>query len=50
MGGYPPPDVAQEFLRMLPDSQLVMIEKCGHAPMMERLAQFNRILENFLKT
>lgn len=44
-----PPDVAQEFLRMLPDSQLVMLEKCGHAPMMERPIEFNHILEDFLK-
>ncbi|SIO52749.1 alpha/beta fold hydrolase [Chitinophaga niabensis] len=44
-----PPDVAEEFLEKIPDSQLVMIEKCGHAPMMERPVEFNRILENFLK-
>jgi pimeloyl-ACP methyl ester carboxylesterase len=28
---------------------LHFIDKCGHAPMMETPAEFNRILENFLE-
>ncbi|NML39460.1 alpha/beta fold hydrolase [Chitinophaga sp. G-6-1-13] len=43
-----PPDVAHEFQQLLPDVQLVMLSACGHAPMMERPEQFNRILEEFL--
>ncbi len=43
-----PPDVAREFRRHLPHATLVMIDKCGHAPMMERPAEFNGLLETFL--
>lgn len=43
-----PPDVAEEFHELLPDSDLFWIEKCGHAPMMEHPNQFNAILEQWL--
>lgn len=43
-----PPDVAQEFKRLLPQASLVMLSQCGHAPMMERPAAFNIALETFL--
>lgn len=43
-----PPDVAREFRRHLPHATLVMIDQCGHAPMMERPAEFNQLLETFL--
>jgi pimeloyl-ACP methyl ester carboxylesterase len=43
-----PPLVAHEFNRLLPDSQLNFIDKCGHAPMMEHPEKFNKILEKFL--
>lgn len=43
-----PPFVAQEFKRLLPNSELHFIDKCGHAPMMEVPGEFNRILEDFL--
>jgi len=43
-----PPDVAEEFNRLLPDSELHWIDKCGHAPMMERPEEFNEILAGFL--
>ncbi|WP_370907507.1 alpha/beta fold hydrolase [Chitinophaga sp. RCC_12] len=43
-----PPEVALEFRRYLPHATLVMIDKCGHAPMMEQPAEFNKILETFL--
>lgn len=43
-----PPFVAQEFQRLIPQSELHFIDKCGHAPMMEVPAEFNRILESFL--
>lgn len=44
-----PPFVAKEFNKLIPNSQLHFIDKCGHAPMMEVPAEFNVILENFLK-
>lgn len=43
-----PPAVAEEFKSLLPNSELFWIEKCGHAPMMERPEAFNEILEAFL--
>lgn len=43
-----PPFVADEFHRLLPQSELKFIEKCGHAAMMERSEEFNLILEQFL--
>src|SRR4030095_541542 len=44
-----PPFVAKEFHRLLPTSELHFVDKCGHAPMMETPAEFNVILEKFLK-
>ena len=44
-----PPDVAEEFKSLLPDSSLYWIDECGHAPMMERPEMFNEILERWLK-
>ena len=44
-----PPFVAEEFKKLIPNSELHFIDKCGHAPMMEVPAEFNRILEVFLK-
>ena len=43
-----PPFVAHEFNKLIPNSELKFIDKCGHAPMMEQYAEFNRILEEFL--
>lgn len=43
-----PPFVAKEFNRLIPNSELFFIDKCGHAPMMEVPAEFNKILEAFL--
>ncbi len=44
-----PPNVAEEFHNLLPDSDLFWIKKCGHAPMMERPKKFNSILEAWLE-
>jgi pimeloyl-ACP methyl ester carboxylesterase len=41
--------VAEEFHRLIPHSELHYINHCGHAPMMEVPAEFNRILEEFLE-
>jgi pimeloyl-ACP methyl ester carboxylesterase len=43
-----PPDVAVEFNQLLPDSELNWVDKCGHAPMMERPVEFNAYLKKFL--
>ena len=43
-----PPFVAEEFKKLIPNSQLHFIDKCGHAPMMEVPFEFNIILEKFL--
>jgi len=44
-----PPDVAVEFNQELPDAELHWIDKCGHAPMMERPEEFNVLLRGFLE-
>jgi 2-hydroxy-6-oxonona-2,4-dienedioate hydrolase len=43
-----PPFVGREFHRLIPNSELHFIDKCGHAPMMEVPEEFNRILHKFL--
>jgi len=43
-----PPDVAEEFHRLMPNSDLYWIDKCGHAAMMEHPDEFNRLLEIWL--
>ena len=43
-----PPFVAEEFHKLIPNSELHFIDKCGHAPMMEVPQAFNNILEEFL--
>ena len=44
-----PPFVAREFHRLIPNSELHFIDKCGHAPMMEQSEEFNVILDKFFK-
>jgi pimeloyl-ACP methyl ester carboxylesterase len=44
-----PPFVAREFNRLIPNSELCFVDKCGHAPMMEVPDEFNAILHKFLK-
>lgn len=43
-----PPEVAEEFDELLPDSELFWIDKCGHAAMMEHPDEFNEILDAWL--
>ena len=43
-----PPFVGREFNRLIPNSELHFIDKCGHAPMMEVENEFNEILHKFL--
>lgn len=44
-----PPFVGKEFQRLIPNSELHFIDKCGHAPMMETPNEFNVILHKFLR-
>ena len=43
-----PPDVAKEFHKLLPNSNLYWIDKCGHVPMMEHPQEFNKIMHKWL--
>ena len=44
-----PPEVAEEFHQLLPDSESHWVDKCGHAAMMEHPQEFNRLLKGFLE-
>jgi pimeloyl-ACP methyl ester carboxylesterase len=44
-----PPFVGEEFHKLLPNSELVLLDECGHAPMMEKPHEFNLILDEFLQ-
>lgn len=44
-----PPMVAHEFNRLIPNSTLRFIDRCCHAPMMERPDKFNDLLEEYLR-
>ncbi|TCP23663.1 pimeloyl-ACP methyl ester carboxylesterase [Tenacibaculum skagerrakense] len=44
-----PPEVAEDFHKLLPDSDLYWIDKCGHAAMMEHPEEFNEVLEDWFK-
>lgn len=44
-----PPEVGEDFNKLLPDSDLYWIDKCGHAAMMEHPDEFNQILHDWLK-
>ncbi len=43
-----PPFVGKEFQRLIPNSELHFVDKCGHAPMMEVPQEFNKLLAAFL--
>lgn len=45
-----PPEVAHDFNRLLPNSKLHFIDKCGHAPMMEHPTVFNKYYDEFLES
>lgn len=42
--------VGEEFKRLINGAQLVTIDKCGHAPMMEHPETFNKLLADFLRS
>lgn len=43
-----PPNVGHEFHKLLPNSELRFIDKCGHAAMMEQPHEFNLCLQRFI--
>ncbi len=45
-----PPDVALEMDRLIPNSDLFWIDQCGHAAMMEKPDEFNKILHSWLQS
>jgi len=44
-----PPEVAEDFQKLLPNAELYWIDKCGHAAMMEHPEEFNKLLHHWLK-
>ena len=44
-----PPSVAHQFNTLIPNSNLKFIDKCCHAPMMERPKIFNKLIEPFIR-
>ena len=44
-----PPEVAEDFNKLLPNSELYWIDKCGHAAMMEHPEEFNQLFNHWLK-
>jgi 2-hydroxy-6-oxonona-2,4-dienedioate hydrolase len=44
-----PTFVGEKFNELILNSRLILVEQCGHAPMMERQDEFNQHLESFLE-
>jgi pimeloyl-ACP methyl ester carboxylesterase len=44
-----PPEVAQQFHALIPDSTLVFLRRCGHVPMLERPDAFNAAVRGWLQ-
>jgi len=45
--GVTPPEAAEDFHRLLPNSDLFWLDKCGHAAMMEKPEEFNKVLHDW---
>jgi pimeloyl-ACP methyl ester carboxylesterase len=43
-----PPFVGEKFKELMSESTLFFIDKCGHAPMLEKPVEFNKYLTDFL--
>ncbi len=41
--------VGEKFNELLPNSELHYVDKCGHAPMMEKPSEFNEVLCQFIE-
>lgn len=44
-----PPEVAEDFDKYIPNTELHWIDQCGHVPMMEKPKEFNILVLNWLK-
>jgi len=44
-----PPEVAEDFHKLMPNSELFWLDKCGHAPMMEHPETFNKIVHSWFQ-
>ena len=44
-----PPEVARRFRELIPDSTLVFLPQCGHAPMLERPEDFAATVQTWLE-
>lgn len=44
-----PAFVGEKFKELVKNSELEILDECGHAPMLEKAYEFNRILANFLE-
>ena len=44
-----PPFVGEKFDELIEDTRLILLDKCGHAPMMEHPLMFNQHLSAFLE-
>lgn len=43
-----PPQVAEDFKRLIPHARLYWIEECGHVPMLEVPDRFNNLVDHFI--
>ena len=43
-----PPEVGEEFNKLMPNSELFWMDKCGHAAMMEKPEEFNEVYESWM--
>jgi pimeloyl-ACP methyl ester carboxylesterase len=43
-----PPEVGEEFNKLMPNSELFWMDKCGHAAMMEKPEEFNALYESWM--
>ena len=44
-----PPEVGTEFNKLMPNSELFWMDKCGHAAMMEKPEEFNKVYDSWLE-
>jgi len=44
-----PPEVAHRFNALIAESQLWLLARCGHVPMLERPEPFNRVVADWLE-
>lgn len=44
-----PPEVAEDFNKLMPNSELFWLDECGHAPMMEHPDKFNKIVHDWFQ-